>query len=118
MYSPPLVVVAEVTARSAERFSMTYAVPPAIVPALVVRVMEVSEPTALISYQVLICEGSVEPNPMRFPTSTPLRNVVDEPVTPVPDTDTVPAVLFAYLMRSARIVLASDVPGKVTVMNP
>ena len=36
----------------------------------------------------------------------------------LPDTATVPSLYVSYDMRRPRMVLASDVPGKVIVRNP
>jgi hypothetical protein len=52
------------------RSSIIYEVPDEIVPAEAVSVIDVSEPTADTSYQVVIAAASVDPNPILHPTGT------------------------------------------------
>ena len=76
---------------------------------------------AEISYHAGTVEASpgVVGQPIRLPTHTRfVWNAEPMPVTAVPEAEAVPVDSFRYVMRSARIVLASDVPGKVTVTKP
>ena len=49
---------------------MTYGVPAGIIPADVASVSAVSDVRTETRYHVVICDGSVEPKPMRAPIAT------------------------------------------------
>lgn len=72
---------------------MTYGVPAAIVHGVILRVAHVSLARAVIRYHVVICDGSVEPNPIRAPIATLfVAKRVPLHVTAVPETATVPVL--------------------------
>lgn len=87
MCVPPFVVVAFVAVYTGRNSCMTYG-HDAIVPADTPRVAPVSLAFAVIRYQFVICDGSVEPNPIlaHIATLFVLKSVPIH-VTAVQDTD-------------------------------
>jgi len=96
---------------------MTYAVPAVTVHADTLSVAPVSLAFAVIRYHVVICEGSVEPKPMRAPIATLfVLKKVPVPVTAVQDTATVPVLSFFTSILKSRTVCAVAV-ARVIVIN-
>ena len=81
-------------------------------------VATVSLALAVIRYQVVICEGSVEPNHILAPIATLfVANAVPLPVTAVPDTATVPVLSVFTSIEKLRTVCAVAV-ARVIVIKP
>lgn len=85
---------------------------------MTLRVSPVSLARAVTRYQVVICDGSVEPNPILAPIATLLvAKAVQVPVSAVPVTATVPVDSFFTSIVKLRTVCAVAV-ARVIVIKP
>ena len=96
---------------------ITYGVSAGIFPGEVARVSHVSLARADIRYQFVICEGSVDPNPIRAPIATLfVAKSVPVPVSAVPVVCTVQVLSFFTSIVKLRTVCAVAV-ARVIVIN-